>query len=183
MTAVCRALTVVVVGAFFVGCETSVDTHHDDEVDFSRYQTWAFAPEVAERDPELTPDDRSAEKGMQGAIEDELAARGYVQLPADRAQLLVLYHVSLTRRMEAADIDRYYGLNNAYFGGQMKGARPVATSYDEGSMVIDLIEREGRERVWRGLGRTRMDASKTPSDVRRDIRDAVSEVMKGYPPK
>ena len=161
-------------------CTVSVTTDHDKDVDFSRFQTWAWAPEVRvlPTDPRLA--NRNADEAVRDSIELELAGKGYVKLDPDVSQLLVVYHLSLMERIEASDIDRYYGLQ---YGSQMRGLQPTATSYDEGTLIIDLIQRESRKLVWRGIGRKQIVSLAKTEEARRNIRSAVAVIMKEYPPK
>ncbi len=166
-----------------VACSVSVTTDHDKNVDFSRFQTWAWAPEVGSVSEDARLANRNADQAVRDAIELEFVGKGYVMLDPDVSQLLVLYHLSLTERIEISDIDRYYGLNNPYFGWQMQGSSPVATSYDEGTLIIDLIERETKKPVWRGIGRKQIVSLSKTEEARRNIRSAVADIMKEYPPK
>ena len=80
---------------------------------------------------------------MRARVEAELGRRGFEQVNGlGLPDLLVHYHASMTQKVEARIRP---GLRLA-----CRGTRPRAMVYDEGTIVIDLIDTRLNQLVWRG---------------------------------
>ena len=55
--------------------------------------------------------------------------------------------------------------------------------YTEGTLVIDLVDAEKKEMVWRGMGTGIVKRYKNPEDAQRNIDKIVDRIMQGFPPK
>ena len=59
--------------------------------------------------------------------------------------------------------------------------RTWSSNYNEGGLVIDLVDAQSQKLVWQGIGKgISVDAPKTKQ---KQIPEIVSEIMKNYPPQ
>jgi hypothetical protein len=54
--------------------------------------------------------------------------------------------------------------------------------YDEGTLVIDIVDAEAGKLVWRGSGSRRISTSPTPQKTTRRINEAVEAILARFPP-
>lgn len=69
-------------------------------------------------------------------------------------------------------------------GGQTRGGLRHAQwseAYEEGALVIDVVDAESRELIWRGWATARVDPSDPPSKRRDRIQRAVSLILERFP--
>ncbi|MBV8879614.1 MAG: DUF4136 domain-containing protein [Planctomycetaceae bacterium] len=170
------------------GCsslEVSVD--YDTKTDFSKFRTWAWAPEPSAEKlpPRVNPLtlDRA-----RTAIEATLASKGYAPAPADKADFLVAVTASVERR---TDVDYGYpgwgwGWGWGYGWGPSFGAAyypPTVMTYDEAAMAIHILEpRPALRIVWRGLAEHPVHRGDTPVEREEQVREAVRKVLASFPP-
>jgi hypothetical protein len=169
--------SVIITAAIFLsGCSTiSVHQDYDPEYDFSKLKTFGFIP----LSKEAGIDQLSADK-LGNAIKTELLAKGYNL--SDKADFgIALLFSSKTK----TNVQSYgYGYGYGYYGrpgyGGMGGVD--VTQYDEGTLVIDVIDMAENKLVWRGIGSGAMSQSPTVEERTKNINKAVAQILEQFPP-
>ena len=144
-----RRLAHIVVAAVFVGAATAcapmtVSSHVEHGLDLTRYQTfeWGPADALPTGDPRLD-ENPFFKDHFEGAVEKQLAARQIVLTTAN-PDLLIHYHASISRRIEANPADSEYG----YCANGNCGAR--VTDFEAGTLILDIIDAHTNRLIWRG---------------------------------
>jgi hypothetical protein len=172
-------LCVAVAGAMVVSCAPaiSVGSHADRTRDFARYRTydWGPADALPTGDPRLDRDALFKDR-VQGAVERQMAARGYTLATAPGADLLIHYHANISRRIDVNRVDRNYG----YCAGS--DCPTSVVEYEAGTLVLDIMDAKSGLLVWRGWAQNSVDnLLKDPDAMARVIERAVSEMMRPLP--
>ena len=55
-------------------------------------------------------------------------------------------------------------------------------SYEEGTLLLDLVDGTRNELVWRGSAQARIDPSRSPQERTELIRTAVRRMLEKFPP-
>jgi len=130
-----------------VACATMrVSSHVERGLDFSRYQTfdWGPADALPAGDPRLA-EDRHFEDRVEGAIEKQMAARGYRRSsPGAAPDVRIHYHATIDRRLDVNETDRRTG----YCGAGACLASVV--EYEAGTLVVDMVDSQTNRLIWRG---------------------------------
>lgn len=162
--------------ALVAGCATmNVSSHVERGLDLSRYQTYAWGPADAlpTGDPRLDEDPYFNDY-MTGAIERELAARGYRPANGDSPQLLIHYHANVTERFEVHGFE------------QPANCPPhcdvVRTPYEQGTIVVDLVDTATNRVIWRGWAQDSVAAFLGDrTRLREQIDKAVAQMFQRLP--
>ena len=120
------------------------------------------------------------------AIAENLQAKGLSRAEPGEADLAVTYYASLNSQMQ------FHTTGWGYGGGWGWGPRwgfgygfwpgwttTTVHTYHEGTIIIDLIDREKNQLVWRGVT-TRVLGKKSHSDEK--IDQSMSRVFVDFPP-
>ena len=160
-------------------CATiDVNVDYDTSADFFSYRSYGLLPE-----PEVTGNLRAdsplLHARIRTAIGEQLELQGYVT--AADPQILVGYHVSTQRRLDVRTVDSHYGY------GHWRGRRSVRTTtevseYEQGTLVIDIVDAARNTLVWRGAGEARLRNDPTPDQISQRVREAVAEILGRFPP-
>jgi len=161
----------------FLACCSTISVHqdYDPEYDFSKLKTFGFIP----LSKEAGIDQLSADK-LGNAIKTELLAKGYTL--SDKADFgIALLFSSKTK----TNVQSYgYGYGYGYYGrpgyGGMGGVD--VTQYDEGTLVIDVIDMAENKLVWRGIGSGAMSQSPTVEERTEKINSGVNQILAQFPP-
>ncbi len=159
-----------------VGCAVKVSTTYDKTADFSSYKSycWLQGCEFTFTGPKYLNNERIMDIVRSGIV-SEMEKKGFVY-NEETPDLLVDFHVTvenketLVYRFEESrfiqldpllDTDVYY--------------------YLEGTIVMDLVERESGRMVWRSKARRYLELN--PELTEENLHKGIAIAMKDFPPK
>ena len=159
-----------------LACATpQVDVSYEEDADFSALKTFAWYPRETriggDRAAALPPDLPNAVRPM---VESTLREKGYAKVAPQSADFLVVYHLSLERRIDTQM------LAGALSGSEWEMHRPTehTVEYDEGTLIIDLLDTRSRRLVWSGRSQRRLHREARPHEV----EESVSRILARFPP-
>jgi hypothetical protein len=156
------------------GCATRrVGVFVDRRADLSQYQRYDWGPgdRASTGDPRLDNNEIFQER-VRAAVDMQLAAKGFVK-SADSPELLVHYHASIEQRIDLRDAER---------SQPCPECKPFI--YDEGTLVIDLVDARTRQLVWRGWSEGNVDGViDNQRWMEERIDDAVTRIFENLPPR
>ncbi len=173
-----RALLAGLSVTLLAGCAGIVaGAHFQPETKFAEFRTFAWAPrdELPTGDPRLD-NNPFFDAQVRSAVEAELGIRGMRPSP-DQADLEVHYHASVERVLNVYTVDRVSGYDSP------GGVRDTALyAYDEGTLVVDLVDAHTNQVVWRGWARASLEG--VIDDTRRmrnRVEESVQKMFERYP--
>ena len=166
------------------GCSTiSTQYDYDSDAPFDTYRTYAWLPP-----PE--PGSGSAQAAMQGndlvnrriksAVDRHIQTRGLtLDQNSDTPDLLVTFHTGVQDKVNVQDWGYSYG---GPYGGYYGRDIDVYT-YQQGTLIVDLIDRAARQLVWRGVAQKTLSDNPSPQESESTIDAAVQKIFQQYPPR
>ena len=73
-------------------------------------------------------------------------------------------------------------VNNYHGYGWMRGPHVYVDEYDEGTLILDIVDASSRAIIWRGMAIDRVDFLASPEDKKETIREAVGKMLELFPP-
>ena len=144
----------------------SVGSHVERGLNFGQYRTYDWAP--ADAVPAGSPRfEKNAffEDHFEGAVERQLARKGFERVTSGTPDLLVHYHATLDPRLGRDPIDH---AQVAY--------------YDMGTLVVDIIDARTSRLVWRGWAQEPMNDVLGDRDrLAQTVSESVTRMMEGLP--
>ncbi|MEO0330082.1 MAG: DUF4136 domain-containing protein [Bacteroidota bacterium] len=162
---------------------------YDRRADFSHYKTFALSEprDVDPTDPLLN---QLNQNRLRREITEQMELRGYNQSDDD-PDLAVNIYVKITPYHEVYVVRdyylpyrgyyRYYGHWGyyRYWGPGWTYMRDVVREYEEGTLIIDLVDTEEDQLVWHGVAVGILE--ELPSDPDVLIHQAVKTIFDQYP--
>jgi hypothetical protein len=175
-----RLLSAVATTFFLAGCASSiaVSSHVARDLDFSRYRSfdWGPADALPTGDPRLDRDPFFTDR-LQGAVERHLADRGIALSRSEAPDLLIHYHANIRERLDVDGIDHAHGYCDP------ANCPPTTTTYEAGTLVLDVVDARTNRLVWRGWAQHSVeDMLHDPDRMTRTIDRAVTAMLKRLPP-
>jgi len=158
------------------GCTANVVTDYTHAARFGEYASWAYAPEESDSTIVSLDDTR-----VRAALERELKRKGMRQLPAEEADLLVRWQIVEEERLEQSGVGLGFGFGSGHFGWGVAAPPPVR-EVKEGKLVVELVDSETMQVVWRAASRRYLRESQSPESRRELIDEVVAEMFSHYPP-
>jgi hypothetical protein len=165
-----------------LACATvRVSSDHDPTANFAAYRSYAWIPDPPARTGHPRLDSELVQDRVRRGIDRTLAAKGFAR-DDESPDFLVTYHLAVDRKLDVYTMDHvYYG----YYGYRVLVPETIVDEYDEGSLIIDVVDAREEKVVWRGVGSRRLQDATGPQDpVKLEERTfkAVDEVLESFPP-
>lgn len=159
--------------ALMLGCATtSVNYDYDKEFDFSTFKTydWMTTPQNVRADEFLL-------KRVKSALSRELRAKG-ISLTLDNPDFFVALHGSRENKVQVTD----WGYSYGPFERRIRESKIEVSQYEQGTLLVDFVEAKTKQMVWRGIASRVLEPDLAPQEKERLINEAVTEMMKNFPP-
>jgi hypothetical protein len=171
----------IIGGAFllFAGCAAAVtaSADFDPATDFAVYTTYAWGPadEFPTGDPRLDSNP-FFNKRVRSAVEQRLEEKGLQKVDSLSADLLLHYHAAVDERFNVYTADRVYGIAPPY------GYEDQVVVYEEGTLVLDMVDRATSTVVWRGWTQTNIEGLlDDPARLEERIDEGVEMMFQKFP--
>jgi hypothetical protein len=163
----------------------TIESDYDHTIDFSKYRTYAFYNPMGIENPNYSSIYGSI---FRDAISKEMNSRGYKE--SDNPDLLI----NVSGRMQdktkvtTTSSPNYGGGYHGYRGGRYGawggygyGNSTHVSNYTEGTINVDMVDREQKRMVWEGVAVGRVNEKNTPDETRANIYAGLQEMFSGYP--
>jgi hypothetical protein len=165
---------------FAASCSSiKVSSDFDKTAGFTSYKTYAFTPEAL-----ALPLDDINRNRLLGAIEKELAAKGFTK--SDKPDVLIDVNIKTQTQQTATATNSggYYGMGYRYgYGGGFSTTTINYDTYVDGTLFIDMIDATKKQLVWQGRGTKTIDQDASQQRREENINYAVQQIFVKYPPK
>ena len=166
---------ILLLTAWLAGCASTVAIDYKPEAAFSSYGSFAFAASPDEQVRSLDGE------RIEQAVNQELTARGFKSVPADNADLLVRYRVEETVEIESSGFGYGFGFGRDHLGLGI-ATTPDVHAIKEGKLVVELVQRDMSQVVWRGAGQRNLSEQMKPEQRTALIKRLVRDMFERWPP-
>ena len=166
--------------AFTSFAQVLVSHDESDNLDLSKYKTFKIVKLDIKTVPEFEPRQEGISQLMQ-EISNKMVERGFESTDSDEADLLINLGVTVTeeaqtRETNIRDAPRYIGQRNYHWESE----EIVISYYKEGTVVMDLVDREKAEMIWQAVVRGVVAEKKREKNKKR-ISKGVEKLFKKFP--
>ena len=174
-----RLLVAVITATVSVaGCASvQLNSYSARNADFASYKTynWTHPDRLATGDPRLD-NNPFFQRALQSSIERRLTAKGLEKRETGHADLEVRYHASISQQLDIGAYDKEFGPCDT--------AECEPFVFDEGTIMVDLVDVRTKRLVWRGWTKERIDGVIDNQDrLEERIDKAVFRIIEQFPTK
>lgn len=168
-----------------IGCQSiAVSTDWDTSRDFSQYKSYAWLPEPPDEPAESARlHNALIDSRVREAVNSQLASKGFRYSSIEGADMLVTYYLGLETKIDIDTVYTSYGYGYRGWYGAPVGSQTRVRQYEEGSLLLDILEPKTKALLWRGSASTRVGRSSSPEKSRKTINAAVEKMLKKFPPE
>lgn len=174
-----KSICILFLLAGAAGCSTVYDVQFDynTKTDFANLKTYNWLPV-----PEKTDIDSLDVVRVQKAVNAEMQAKG-LKMTSDNPDFLIAEHLGKEDKVSVRDWGYDYGPYAGYWGGYRGSMGGVSTfQYQEGSLILDFVDPQTKQLIWRGSAKAEVDDMRTPEKRETLINEAVQKILKNFPP-
>lgn len=161
-----------------------VQSDYDPAARFDGLQTydWVKTEGKPAADPRLS--DPLLDKRIRDLVETQLAAQGYRPSSTGTPDFMVGYHVALEKKLAVSTMNDYYGYRAGWgwsYGAGTGRMMPESYvyEYEQGSLIIDIVNPKTRELMWRGSAQAEVNQKKRAEQ----LAEAVQRILQRFPPQ
>lgn len=194
-----RPALIILLAALVGACATTTEGLYDwdRDADFADYNSYAWISDhpliVAEGTTRVISP--LTERRVMGAVERDLAAKGYNKIADPDAATFVVTFTIGTRDKIRVDsypdpyfryawdwYDPHWAHWSYYYPPGYTTSRTVTRSYTEGTLAIDIFDGDTKNPVWHGWA-TRSIRDSDVENPEAAINEAVAAILANFPPR
>lgn len=183
-------LAILLVNPATAGQKLKVETNKDPDADFSTIKTYAWLPPAplvknaapdAATNPTLTQEVLGPH--IVEAVDRQLARRGLTPADESTADVLVVYFAALTVGFNKSYVGEYYGYITGWGSPIPSALAPstVADIYEQGTVVVDIVQRTPKRAIWRGSVVTRVHQERKLEERIARINEGTERMFERFP--
>lgn len=165
-----------VIGLTAACSSISTSSDYDQTYDFSTLHNYAWA----EISGTTQAADQITMRRVTSATDQVLAGKGFTKSDSGDADFLVA--IQTGKQQQTQYTTTGYGMGAGWrFGGGM--ATTTEQTWDQGTLVLDIVDAKKKELVWRGSASGTLDASASADEKSANVQEAVTKILADFPPK
>ncbi|WP_141326487.1 DUF4136 domain-containing protein [Myxococcus sp. AB025B] len=167
-----------------------VSTNYDPSAvqQLDGYKTYAWLPQPQGSDKRVYNPIVGGE--VERAADAYLQSHGYQKVEAN-PDFLLGWHGAIDNKLEADTVNAYYGypydpMWDPFYGGgpvAMSAPETVVREYEQGTLIIDVVDAQSKKLVWRGQAQSEIDDSAKAEKQQSRINQSVEEILERFPPR
>lgn len=166
------------------GIQVSQDYNLSGE--FAALETYTWQTDHQPQTGDIRVDNTLLDARIRSAVDQSLSGKGFRKVGEDVADFHVAYTYQISNRIESDNVTYGFGFGGG--GGGRYGGIGIDTAggvreYDEGLLVIDLLDASTGELLWRGNGTSRVDQHPKPEEAEKRIYQVVEKILSQFPPQ
>jgi Domain of unknown function (DUF4136) len=169
-TAICTLFFMALLGSAFA---QKVQTDFDHQANFSQYKTYSWQ--------EIKPANSLWDARIKNAVDAQLAAKGWTQVPTGGDVAVVAIKTTQTQRTLQTFYNGFGGGWGwrRFGGGGFGDATTTEQDYKEGTLVIDLYDAKTKQLIWRGSAEDTLSDNAGKNE--KNLDKGVVKMFKAFP--
>jgi len=180
-------LFVCAAGLAACGGGIQIQTDYNPQQDFTGYHTyrWAERTPTGDDDPRVYND--IIKSRVQYAADSVLKTKGFERVDSGRAEFLMSWHGAINGKVSYNTVNTHYGYGwGGYYGGGWGGgmgsSRTYVNEWDEGTLIMHVIDAESNELVWMGSAQGKLNEPRSGEEARERDLDLLKRILGSFPP-
>lgn len=170
-----KSLTLILAVFFMVSCGAVVTVDYDEQIDYSKYQSYNFYPTI---DSGLSELDNAR---IVRTTDSLLGQRGFIK--SDSPQLYINFYAH-ERIMNARNtIGIGVGSGGGNVGVGVSGGIPIGGRVVDQQLTVDFIDVVKDELVWQAVVEGEIKERATPAQKEAYYLSVIQKILKKYPPE
>jgi hypothetical protein len=130
-------------------------------------------------------------KRVKTAVDTQLSAKGYIQKLTGPTDFMVAVQAGIKERMYMQPYPPAFYYHRGFYRGRIGWyypwwdpymPPPPPRYYEEGTLIVDIIDGRTGDLAWRGMARGIVQDYDNIESMQEDINDAVFRILAKFPP-
>ncbi len=183
----CLAMILLLAGC---GSQVAIDSDYKAGFDFTQLRSYQWHGSSKNHANDIL-DGR-----IRNSVDEVLGSQGYQLEKGAQVDFLVNYGVTTEEKTDIRTYNTYSGMAPGYSMGYRRGyyrygysmayrSEPevVSYQYEEGTLIIDVVDAKTDKLVWRGTAEGRLKDNMSVEERQQATKAIVAKVLEGFPPE
>ena len=170
----------------FTGCSgIEVSQDYDEDAELSALSLYAWQTGTQAKTGDVRVDNPLLDKRIRKAVETNLENKGMQKSANATPDFLVKYDYVIRQKVRSSGVRTGVGFGfGSYgrYGGVGISQGSDVRTYDEGLLVIDVLEPGSGKLFWRGQATFYVSEHSKPEDSTKEINNVIQKVLNQFPP-
>ena len=162
----------------------SYNADFDPTANFDGFNTYQWAERTPTGDDDARVYNDIVDGRIKRAAERALEAKGYHKVTSN-PDFVVAWHGAIDGKMSVSTINSHYGYGWGWYGygGMGMGtSQTYVNEWDEGTLLIDIIDAQSQNLVWRGTATAELKQSRSTEEAQRRMDEILEKLLERFPP-
>lgn len=168
------------------GCAPiQIKVDYNKDINFDKFQSYSWIPNEQLDIVDINFEKKLLDELVTNTANNALKEKGFI-VNNNSPELLISYFLVVDTKTDVYVVENYYS-NNPY-------AIPPTTSstrdyqrlrentYEQGILIIDIVDERTKERIWRGYAQSRIGIYKEPEKQEKRVITAINKILSNFPP-
>jgi hypothetical protein len=170
-------ISIIILITFSACSSLDITSDYDPSQDFSTYKTYRWAKMKEQHKGDLLAKNIRLWRRVQSAVDKSLQEKGFEKLDRGKPDFIVFIHAGVQQRMDVYQSGYRYGGWWGPYGGYTS-----VSHYKQGTLVIDIVDREEKELSWRSMASDVIRDYSDPQELQEEINYVVTAMLDDFPP-
>jgi len=180
-----KSLCLLMLFAAFGCSSVQVSQDYNSKLNLTSLRTYAWHYDKQAKTGDIRIDSPLIDARIRAAIDATLIARGYRNIARDQADFHVAYQYAIRGKNQSDSVQTSIGFGFGSFGRH--GGIGVSTGsdvsqYDEGLLIIDILDARDGSTLWQGKGTRQVFIHTEPERLTAQINETVHKILDQFPP-
>ena len=133
----------------------------------------------------VRPANPDVNEWVKTAVENQLEKKGYTMVPSEQAEFLISWIGSIEQKIQVQSVDHFY---RSYGYGAVASSMPLVKrkgdttrEYQEGTIILDVLDPESNTMLWRSSGTDRLLQGLDKEETVLYVNRLVKNILKTFP--
>jgi hypothetical protein len=162
-----------------------VSQDYDPETDFAKLKTFDWQSETQQKTGDVRVDDQLIDSRIRKATERAFTTKGYQRVTQMTPDFYISYQYVIQQKIKTDNVRTGIGIgygSRGRYGGIGVSSGADVSSYDEGLLVIDVIDSGSGKLLWRGKATRSVSSHSDPEKTTQAVNEAVEKILNQFPP-
>lgn len=186
-----RVTAIWIIILFCYGCAPiDVRVDYNKKVNFEKYKTYGVINNEQPDIVDIKISKEALDDLIVGAIDNALIKQGFYR---DKdPDFYITYYFVVDAKTNEYIIQGYYSdiyYSNLGYGGPppvssatLENEQLRKTTYEQGMLMLDIVDSQTKERIWRGYAQSRIGIYKEPEKQKERLKTAINKILANFPP-
>jgi hypothetical protein len=169
------------------GC-SGIEVSHDfnQSKEFAGLKTYEWKSKVPKKTDDIRLNNTLLHARIREAVEHVLSQKGFQKVSQDEPDFHIGYDYSIRAKVESDTARTGVGFGMGIFGrhgGIGISSGNDVREYDEGMLVIDVMDPKTGDLMWRGIGTRPVYQHPKPEKTTQVVNETVEKILAQFPPQ